>query len=135
MAVLIEDGLLSNEENEWLSAAMLGSRPMVVIGWISAIFDEILTVRRPLRMEYLNLANSFILEVKAGVLAMMNILGAPFPFMYVHAIYWVCQVSLVVLSVETGLDLAIYAQRAHDGKSNGMLWHHGQQEFMFCCKA
>ena len=60
-----------------------------------------------------------MIEVKAGVLAVMNVLGAPFPFMYVHAIFWVCQVSLVVLAIETGVQLAVYAQRVHQGKGLG----------------
>jgi hypothetical protein len=54
-------------------------------------------------------------EFKGGIGAVLGALGCPLPFAYVHAIYWVVQVSLVVLALETGTTLAVYNQRKING--------------------
>lgn len=50
MTTLVHEKLLTVQEHEWLSAATIGTRPMLVCGFISKFIDDILD-KRPMKRD------------------------------------------------------------------------------------
>jgi len=53
--------------------------------------------------------------VKGGIGATLGILGSPTPFMYTHLVYWTVQILLVIISIETGINLVVMYGRKGNG--------------------
>lgn len=112
--------ILTEEEMHWLNATHIGTRPLLVLMWIKEIFNQMLTFNDESGKKCSNrLVQHNIYEainkVRGGVGSTLGILGCPYPFMYVHAISWIVQMSLVILAVETGCTIAILYERRNEG--------------------
>jgi hypothetical protein len=109
--------LLTPDEGEILVQASLGTRPLIIVGWLSRLFEV------TQRMGY----SSFIVDTQAltvisslrgGIGGLLGVIGTPPPFMYTHLIYWIVQIFLVILAITTGINLAIFWDRRHNGDEN-----------------
>jgi hypothetical protein len=120
--------LLTPDEGEILIQASSGTRPLIIVGWLSRLFEV------TQRMGY----SSFIVDTQAlavisalrgGIGGLLGVIGTPPPFMYTHLIYWIVQIFLLILAITTGINLAIFWDRRHNGDENysyddGNHWPH-----------
>jgi hypothetical protein len=112
----------------------------MVIMWIWRCFDRLKCHGVTLPIEGRMLIQNNVTAARGGVGATLGMIGCPYPFAYVHIIYWVVQVSscctirtalnmalqiyLFILSVETGVQLAIYTKRLGNGGLSELLKSH-----------
>jgi hypothetical protein len=50
LTALVEDRLLTVQEHAWLTAASIGTRPMLICGFVSKFIDEVLE-KRPMKRD------------------------------------------------------------------------------------
>lgn len=46
-------------------------------------------------------------SIRGGIGATLGVIGSQLPYPYVHVIYWIVQIMLVALAVQTGVVLAV----------------------------
>lgn len=114
MSIMVEKNVLTVDEVAVLSKALVGTRPLVVLGWLSSLFEKVNS------MGYTNfiLINGVVAAIsgaRGGVGATMGWLGTPLPFIYTHLVYWIVQILLLVIAISTGINLAVYYDRRHNG--------------------
>jgi hypothetical protein len=109
--------LITESEIEWLSAIAVGTRPLTVAIWMRELMYKMvqLDIRGKYNFAIEGAINEAVSSIRGGVGGTLGVLGCPYPFIYVHAINWIVQISLVILAIETGCTLAIYLERASDG--------------------
>lgn len=112
---LQEEGLLTQGEQEWLQVCTLGTRSLVVFGWLSRMWEDIKAANLISQFNALIAGDNALLGIKGGYGGTMGMLGCPLPYSYVHVVYWTVQMLLSVLAVETGTMLAIFTKRSGNG--------------------
>lgn len=120
-AMLVDEGLATIEEIEWLQDTVMGTRPLMTVGWIGEIFHAYIldgksTNRRKIFDSDILTFNNAMSQARAGIGLTMGAIGCPAPFCYVHAVQWCAHISMIVLGVETGCLLAINYERRVNGK-------------------
>jgi hypothetical protein len=104
---LVEKKLLLESEKECLETVNVGTRSLMVVGWMHVFFIMLKdknyenNSQKDVIMNNLN-------SLRGGIGSTMATVGTPLPYPYVHLVYWIIQISLLILAVETGLHLAIY---------------------------
>jgi hypothetical protein len=121
--------LLTQDEGEILLQATPGTRGLIIVGWLSRLFE----------VAQHHGYSSFIIDsqcvtviasLRGGIGGLLGVIGTPPPFMYTHLIYWIVQIFLLILAITTGINLAIYWDRRHNGDENysydddGAHWPH-----------
>ena len=48
-----------------------------------------------------------VTSIRGGIGATLGVIGSQLPYPYVHVIYWIVQIMLVALAVQTGVVLAV----------------------------
>lgn len=48
-----------------------------------------------------------VTSIRGGIGATLGTIGSQLPYPYVHVIYWIVQIMLVALAVQTGVALAV----------------------------
>eukprot|EP01038_Epipyxis_sp_PR26KG_P007569 gene7569-10312_t len=110
--------LITPQEKDWLEGAMLGTRPLVVVSWISCLVDSMIDAGYPIDAI---VKNSFIANfqaIRGGIGATLGVIGAQLPYAYVHLVHWTVQISLASLAVETGVNLAVGWANRSSGNGN-----------------
>ena len=59
---------------------------------------------------------------RGGIGATLGAIGAQLPYPYVHLVYWIVQVVLISLALETGLQLAANTYFKENGKESLLLF-------------
>jgi predicted membrane chloride channel (bestrophin family) len=115
---LVEDlHLLTNEEIKILQETGMGTRPLVVIGWLGKIFELMNNAGYNDYMIQSQLTNA-LLSAKGAIGGTLGFLGTPMPFMYTHLVYWIIQMMLFLLAIATGVNLAVMYNRKNNGDEN-----------------
>lgn len=119
LSALITEGLLLEEEARVLTPVLVGTRAHVVIGWLQKTFKHMYEA------EYYGFANmgdvsSNVAAVRGGCGLTLGIIGCPLPFGYVHLLYWIVQLLLLLLAINTGILFAVMMARRHNGE---LLYH------------
>ena len=106
--------LLTEKETPVLKQANIGTRAFVVIGWLEAIFNSIKKQLKDIDASpwewHKQLQNA-----KGGIGATLGMLGCPLPYIYTHLVYWIVQLVLISLAIETGTWMAIGVARRENG--------------------
>jgi len=107
LPALVEMNLLTEKEREWLAAATIGTRPLIVVSWMQELFDSIKAAgyRVSASQDFTVLTN--VTQMRGGIGATLGVIGSQLPYSYVHVIYWIVQIMLVSLAIETGVALAV----------------------------
>lgn len=123
-----ERKLLTSDEGTILAKASLGTRPLVIVGWLSRLFEV------TQRMGYSNFTVdtqvlTAVSNLRGGVGGLLGVIGTPPPFMYTHLMYWIVQMFLLILAITTGINLAVFWDRKMNGDENysyddGDQWPH-----------
>ena len=127
--------LLTEKETPVLKQANIGTRAFVVIGWLEAIF---ISIKKQLKdidaspWEW----HKQLQNAKGGIGATLGMLGCPLPYIYTHLVYWIVQLVLISLAIETGTWMAIgvarrengdgeyvFSDDAHDFPDNPRVWY------------
>lgn len=113
---LCEDGWLKDEEIKVLADIQILSRPMTLVAWIYRIFDIAVEEKIIDCSEY-KYSNSLEASstLRDGIGATIARNGTETPYMYTHLIYWTVQMLLIILSIETGVNIAIMEDRRVNG--------------------
>lgn len=115
LSELFNEGLLVEREMEWLQHTPTGSRPYLIIGWI------IDTIEMDLNFDsdkiFWNKLLSHIDNIKSGIGGIFALTNTQLPYSYVHLIYMTTYLLLVALAAETGVMLAVNAERQMNGMS------------------
>lgn len=109
--------LLTPDEGAILAKASLGTRPLVIVGWLSRLFEI------TQRIGYSNfIIDTQVITVvsglRGGIGGLLGVIGTPPPFMYTHLMYWIVQIFLLILAITTGINLAIFWDRKNNGDEN-----------------
>ena len=48
-----------------------------------------------------------VTSIRGGIGATLGLIGSQLPYPYVHVIYWIVQIMLMALAVQTGVALAV----------------------------
>lgn len=112
---LVEEGLVLREEVEWLQACPVNGRTLLVIGWMSHMWEDIKRANLIPSFSSICSGDNCIFGIKGGVGQINGFIGCPLPYTYVHVVYWTLQMLLSMLAIETGTLLAIYTDRAGNG--------------------
>ena len=48
-----------------------------------------------------------VTSMRGGIGATLGVIGSQLPYSYVHVIYWIVQIMLLSLAIETGVALAV----------------------------
>lgn len=112
-----ERDLLTKEEGEILLQYSLGTRPLIIVGWLSSLFEK------ANQLGYNNfILNTQILStissLRGGIGGLLGVIGTPPPFMYTHLMYWIVQIFLLILAITTGINLAVFWDRKQNGDEN-----------------
>jgi hypothetical protein len=99
-------GLLRNKEYDSLSAAMVGTRPLMVIMWLWRLFDKMKAFGVEITDEGNLLIQTDIDAARGGVGATLGMIGCPYPYSYAHVIHWVVQIYIWVLAIASGVGFA-----------------------------
>lgn len=116
LKALIEKKVLLDSEKTCLEMVGPGLRPYMVCGWMHIYFDTLRENNYECSHKT-DLLLSNLHSLRGGIGSTMGIVGTPLPYPYVHIIYWIVQMSLVILAVETGVHLAIYDFTKKNGES------------------
>lgn len=112
---LRDGGLLVDAEYEYLSAAMIGTRPLMAIMWLWRIFDKMQEAGVQITEEGRLLIQTNVDAARGGVGATLGMIGCPYPYAYAHVIHWVVQIYIWVLAVDTGVGFACQYMRTGNG--------------------
>lgn len=109
--------LITPSEIEWLSAIAIGTRPLTVIIWMRELVYKMVQIdsRGKYSFAIESAINEAVSGMRGGVGGTLGLIGCPYPFIYVHAINWIVQISLVILAIETGCTLSILLDRKLEG--------------------
>lgn len=116
MDKLVEKSLLTDKEKVCLDGCTVGTRPLVVMSWFTAYFDE-------LKKKYgykigdvdENLIQSNISSLRGGIGGTLGSINTQLPYPYVHIVYWTIQILLLALSIETGVSLGVMMYSKENG--------------------
>eukprot|EP01034_Spumella_vulgaris_P023521 gene23521-29743_t len=103
---LLEMKLLTPREKEWLAAAQVGTRPLIVNVWISEFFDSLHEAGYRVNEITASMIITNVTSLRGGIGATLGAIGTQLPYAYVHLIYWTIQILLVTLAIETGVLLS-----------------------------
>lgn len=116
---LKERQLLTETEAKHLRECTIGTRPLVVTAWINQFIQDLFTrYKYPCNeMIVANLASN-VANLRGGIGGTQGCIGSQLPYPYVHAVYWTIQILLMALSIETGVQLAIYTYTKKNGNGD-----------------
>ena len=120
LSFLEEKQLILPDELQILKKTSIGTRPLLLVGWFSKLFDVAYEsgygpTDEVVRQILLRMALEQCANARGAVGATLGVLGCPVPFTYTHLVYWIVQLMLVVLAVDTGIYLAVMWDRKSDG--------------------
>jgi hypothetical protein len=58
---------------------------------------------------------SHVASIRGGIGATLGLIGSQLPYPYVHVIYWIVQIMLMALAVQTGVALAVNINYSKNG--------------------
>lgn len=91
-----------SEEEKWLRAAAIGTRPLIVVGWLQTALDKL-----SLNPVDLGTVVAGTTGMRGGIGGTLGAIGAQLPYQYVFVLSWCVQILLNALAVETGVQLAV----------------------------
>ena len=114
---LINESLITEEEEMCLESCTIGTRPLVVVSWITRHFDSYPKRGMEFSPAYDTQISSNLQSLRGGIGATLGTIGTQLPYPYVHAVYWTVQILLMSLAIETGANLAQNLYFENTGKS------------------
>lgn len=99
MVVFVLSFILAVACNDFNVALQPGTRPLMVIMWIWRSFDRVKCHGVNLPVEGRMLIQNNVTAARGGVGATLGMIGCPYPFAYIHIIYWVVQVRALKLII------------------------------------
>jgi len=120
---LLKEG---SDEDRWIKSTPISLRPFLVLGWFTKVinmaYDPKYSVLHnssgQFDFEMMRQRNIMpdIQRIRWAMADTQSYVTTPLPFMYSHLVYWIIQVFLYLIFINTGLYLAVMWTRRH---SNG----------------
>eukprot|EP01036_Dinobryon_divergens_P030509 gene30509-39762_t len=115
LSELQEQKLITSEEREWLQDATIGTRPLIVVSWIDEFFRSLTAAGYGVIMSDSINVVSHVASIRGGIGATLGLIGSQLPYPYVHVIYWIVQIMLMALAIQTGVALAVNINYSKNG--------------------
>lgn len=121
LSELLQEGLITEREHEWLLETQIGSRPLIIVSWLYDLFDTLgdsPNYPKFRSQAYQSAIIDNITMVRGGIGFTIGAINCQLPYSYVHLVHWTIQVLLTVLAIETGVTLAIGIYTKENGNGD-----------------
>ena len=119
LSPLVEEHLLIASEERLLKRVLIGSRPIAVVMWMSKEWDrEVGKLSQNKETEIARkIFNDYMVNIRSTAGSIIARCTSALPFLYVHLIFWVVQLTLFIIAFSTGVQIGINLTRRSTGNN------------------